>query len=495
MLFNSVDFFVFFPFVTFFYFIIPKRFRWIWLLISSYLFYMNYSIKYTVFIIISTLITYISGLLIEKADEIKDKNKSLSLKKLWVLLSFASNLGILFSFKYISFFNNILKDLFSKFNLSYNAPKFNLIVPLGISFYTLQALSYTVDVYRKDVKAQKNPFRYALFVSFFPQVVSGPIGKAKHLLNQFNEEYSFDYERVKNGFLLMLWGYFQKVFVADRLAVLVNTVYNEPSKYRGFEIILANIFFAFQIYCDFCGYSDIARGAAEIMGIRLYNNFKRPYFSKSIREFWRRWHISLSTWFRDYLYIPLGGKRCSKLRNYMNIMIVFLASGLWHGAAINFIIWGGLHGFYLVFSDILNPYKNIIIKRFKIKTNVFSYKLFQVIITFILVDFAWIFFRADSFKSAKLIIKNMIAFNPWIFVNGDLYKLGLDYKDFSMAIIGIAVVLIINLMQRNISLRIELKKQNLLFRWAVYFIAIIVILLFGIYGPEYNAKQFIYSQF
>ncbi|SKA96788.1 D-alanyl-lipoteichoic acid acyltransferase DltB, MBOAT superfamily [Caloramator quimbayensis] len=495
MLFNSVDFAVFFPFAVFVYFIMPKRFRWVWLLISSYIFYMSYSVKYTIFLVISTLVTYLSGILIERADNIKDERKSIKLKKTWVFLSFAINLGILFVFKYSNFFNSLMQKLLSNFNIALNTPKFNYLLPLGISFYTFQALSYTVDVYRKDVKVQRNLAKYALFVSFFPQVIAGPIGKSKHLLHQFDEEYSFDYDRIKNGLLLMLWGFFQKLFVADRLAILVNTVYSEPSKYKGFEIIIANIFFAIQIYCDFCGYSDIARGIAEILGIRLYKNFERPYFSKSIKEFWRRWHISLSTWFRDYLYIPLGGKRCSKIRNYINIMIVFLVSGLWHGAAVNFIIWGALHGAYLILSDIFKPIKKGIVNKFNIKTDTFSYKFFQIIITFILVDFAWIFFKADSFTNAKIIIKNMNYFNPFVLVNGDIYKLGLDSKDFFIALLGIAVILIVNILQRNKSLRLEISKQNCAFRWVLYFAAIIVILIFGIYGPAYSAKQFIYSQF
>lgn len=495
MIFNSVDFLIFFPIVTFIYFIIPHRFRWFWLLISSYYFYMCWNPKYAILIAASIIITYLSGLLIDKANQIRDEKKSIGLKKLWVFMSFAINLGILFIFKYANFFNGIIKSIFSWLNITVNIPTFNFLLPVGISFYTFQALSYTMDVYRKDVRAERNLGKYALFVSFFPQLVAGPIEKSKNLLYQFDEKHSFDYDRAKNGLLLMIWGFFQKVLVADRLAILVDNVYNNPNGHKGFEIITATIFFAFQIYCDFGSYSDIARGAAEVMGFRLSKNFERPYFSKSIKEFWRRWHITLSAWFKDYLYIPLGGSRCSKLRNYFNIMVVFLISGLWHGADMSFVIWGGLHGAFQVIGDILKPLKEKLRRVFKIKTDVFSYKLLQVVITFILVDFAWIFFRANSYSDAKILIKNMMYFNPWIFIDNSIYNLGLDSKEFLVAIIGIIVVLAVNMMQRNKSLRIQLSRQNTSFRWVMYLIAVLSILIFGMYGPDYSAQQFIYFQF
>ncbi len=495
MLFNSQQFLAFFPIVTLLYFLIPHKLRWIWLLISSYYFYMSWSPKYAILIATSTLITYFSGLLIEKAGGIKEEKKSLFLRKFWVFGSFASNLGILFLFKYYNFFISYIVRGFSYINVDIVFPSFDYVLPVGISFYTFQALSYTVDVYRKDVRAEKNLGKYALFVSFFPQLVAGPIEKSKDLLYQFEEKHYFDYDRVKNGLLLMLWGFFQKVFVADRLAILVNTVYNNPQEYKGFNIIIATVFFAFQIYCDFSSYSDIAIGAAQVMGFRLTQNFRQPYFSKSIKEFWRRWHITLGAWFKDYLYIPLGGNRKGKLRNYFNIMIVFIVSGLWHGAAMTFIIWGTLHGAYQVIGDVLKPHKLRLIKKFKINTNVFSYRLGQVLMTFLLVDFAWIFFRANSFSQAKVLIKNLFYFNPWVFFDGSLYELGLDSKDFTAALIGIVIVVVINLMQINMNLRNEIANQNIIFRWMIYFAGVFSIIIFGIYGPGYSIQQFIYFQF
>lgn len=351
-----------------------------------------------------------------------------------------------------------------------------------------------MDVYRGDVKAQKSLGKYALFVSFFPQLVAGPIERSTHLLAQLDKEYKFDYDRVKNGLLLMLWGLFKKIVIADRLAVLVNTVYNTPRDYEGFILIIASIFFAFQIYCDFSSYSDIAIGAANVMGYDLMKNFNRPYFSKSIAEFWRRWHISLGTWFRDYLYFPLGGSKVSKLKRYRNIMIVFLVSGLWHGASWNFIIWGALHGIYQLIGIELKPIRDKIVKVFKIDRNTVSHKLYSIITTFILVDFAWIFFRANNFKDARYIVRKLFVFNPWVLFDGTLYKLGLDPKEYNMAIWSLFILISIHILQRKVKIREKLYLQNILLRYGVYIFTILFIFTFGFYGEEV-VQEFIYFQF
>lgn len=495
MEFTSIRFLLFFPVVVILYFLIPQRFKWIWLLITSYCFYMSAGVKYVALLVASTVITYLSGMLIEKANKIDDPQKSARLKKLWFFLCIAINLGFLFLFKYLDFFCRSLNRISSWFGLPINMPSFSFVLPLGISFYTFQALGYIIDVYRGDIVAEKSLGKFALFLSFFPKIISGPIERSKDLLYQFDEPHPFDYDRVKNGLLLMAWGYFQKIFVADRLAILVNTVFADPQNYKGFEILIASIFFTFQIYFDFSGYTDIARGAAEVMGFNLSINFNLPYFSKSIKEFWRRWHITLSSFLRDYLYIPLGGSRCNKIRHYFNIMVVFLTSGLWHGAGFNFIIWGGLHGIYQVIGDVLKPIRKRFIDIFKIDTGKFGYKLFQVVYTFLLVNFAWIFFRADSFRKAITMGKNMFYFNPWVFSDGSLYSMGMDSKDFWMSVIGIMMMLIINILQRNRNLREKLSRQNLLFRWAVYIAGIMLLLIYGVYGPAYDYQQFIYSHF
>lgn len=486
MLFNSFHFLIFFPIVTLIYFLIPYRIRWMWLLITSYYFYMCWNPKYAILIATSTLITYLSGILISNS---KDK------KKLWVALSFISNLGILFFFKYFDFAIENINIILNKLHITLITPSFDVLLPVGISFYTFQALSYTVDVYRGDVKPEKNLGKYALFVSFFPQLVAGPIETSKHLLDQFNHNYDFDYERVKGGFLLMLWGFFQKLVIADRIAIVVNTVYNNYTSYSGFTLIVATVLFAFQIYCDFSSYSDIAIGCARVMGFELMQNFNRPYFSKSIAEFWRRWHISLGGWFRDYLYIPLGGSRHGKLKKYRNIMIVFLTSGLWHGAGWGFIIWGFLHGFYQVAGDLLKPTREYFIEKFNINRNGFFHKLSQITIVFILVDFAWIFFRANTFRDAIGIIKNMFVFNPWVLFDGSLYNLGLDQKDFIVGILAIFILIIVSLLRRNTRLINLIGKQSIIVRWTFYFTFLYSILIFGIYGPGYAAQQFIYFQF
>lgn len=343
MLFNSYEFLIFFPIVTLIYFLIPHKARYIWLLIASYFFYMCWNAKYALILLFSTIVTYVAGLLISKANKIKDDKKRTKYKKIFVALSFIINLSILFLFKYFDFAINNINNILGQLNIQLLNPKFDLILPVGISFYIFQALGYTIDVYRQDVKTEKNFLKYALFVSFFPQLVAGPIERSKNLLEQMYEEHYFNAQRVKDGLLLMIWGGFQKIVIADRIAIVVDTIFNNFPQYGGMYIIIAAILFAFQIYCDFSGYSIIAVGAAKVMGFRLMENFNAPYFSMSVSEFWRRWHISLSTWFKDYLYIPLGGNRKGKIRKYINIMIVFLVSGLWHGASWNYIIWGGLN--------------------------------------------------------------------------------------------------------------------------------------------------------
>ena len=343
MLFNSYDFLIFFPIVTLVYFLIPHKIRYIWLLITSYYFYMCWNAKYALILVLSTFVTYISGILISKANNIQDKDKCIRRKKTYVIISCIINLSILFLFKYFDFAITNINIVLKHFNIQVLNPTFDLVLPVGISFYIFQALSYTIDVYRSEVEAEKNFFRYALFVSFFPQLVAGPIERSKNLLKQMNERHYFNAQRVKDGLLLMIWGGFQKIVIADRVAIVVDTIFNNFPTYGGMYIVVGSILFAIQIYCDFSGYSTIAMGAAKVMGFELMENFNAPYFATSVSEFWRRWHISLSSWFRDYLYIPLGGNRKGKIRKYINLMIVFLVSGLWHGAQWSFVVWGALN--------------------------------------------------------------------------------------------------------------------------------------------------------
>ena len=317
MLFNSIHFVFFFPIIIMLYFATPYKWRWLLLLVASYYFYMCWKAEYAILIVGSTVIDYFASLQMEKEEEQSKRKK-------WLYLSLAVNLGVLFGFKYFNFFSSNVNAFFDSINLFYNVPTFDVLLPVGISFYTFQSLSYTIDVYNNKIKAEKHFGIFALYVSFFPQLVAGPIERATHLLPQFHQKFDFEYQRVVDGLKMMAWGFFLKLVIADRLAPMVNEVFNFPERAFGMTVLVGTIFFAFQIFCDFAGYSSIAIGAAKIMGYDLMQNFRRPYFSTSIREFWQRWHISLSSWFRDYVYIPLGGNRVVKWRWYYNLFITFL---------------------------------------------------------------------------------------------------------------------------------------------------------------------------
>lgn len=497
MLFNSTDFLIFFPIVVLLYFVMPKKIKNIYLLICSYYFYMCWNAKYVLLLFASTAITYGIGRLIGMISTEETDKQKLILKKVFVAIGFSSNLIILFFFKYTNFLLDNVNILFRNLGIAQITIPFDIVLPVGISFYIFQALGYTVDVYRGDIKAEKNFITYAAFVSFFPQLVAGPIERSANLLKQFGEVHKFDFERAKNGILLMLWGYFQKVVIADRIAVLVDNVYNYPQYYAGFELLIATVLFAFQVYCDFAGYSNIAIGAAQVMGFKLMNNFDCPYFAHTVADFWRRWHISLTSWFRDYLYFPLGGSRCSKRKNYRNIMIVFLASGLWHGASWTYIIWGGLNGLYQVIGKMCMPIKKKMYQVLHVHLDSFSHRMLQTIITFALVDFAWIFFRANDIHCAFIIIQRMFTeWNPWIFFDGSLHTLGLTSLELTIGIAAICVLVFVDyLHMKGIHIREKISQQDIWFRWMLYLGGIFVLLIFGVYGPEFDASQFIYFQF
>ena len=490
MLFNSYSFLVVFPVVVLIHFLLPKKVQYLWLLATSYYFYMNWDARYVLLLLFSTAVTYASGLIMEQAQT--DKGR-----KMAVAISFVLNIGVLFFFKYFNFAIDSVNLVLSQIHLSVPKPDFQLLLPVGISFYTFQALSYTMDVYRKEITAERNFFKYALFVSFFPQLVAGPIERSKNLLKQVNKTYRFDYDKMREGLLIMLWGYFLKLVVADRVAIVVNTVYGDYAQYGGVYIIVASGLFAFQIYCDFAGYSTIAIGAAEILGFSLMENFNCPYFSLSIGEFWRRWHISLSSWFRDYLYIPLGGNRKGTTRKYVNLMIVFLVSGLWHGAAGTYVVWGFIHGVYQVIGGLTKPMRNQCNQIFALKPDSIGHKALSALITFILVDFAWIFFRAESLSAAIEMIKSMVHLgNISILWNGALYDLGIGFKSFLVLMFGIAVLLFADFMKyKGIQIRKVILEQELWCRWLCYLSMALFILVFGIWGGSYDAASFIYFQF
>lgn len=499
MLFNSVEFLVFFPIVLLVYFIIPKKVKLYWLLLASYYFYMCWNARYALLIFSSTLITYGSGLLLEgiKRTELRRPDRKSIYMRSIVAISFSLNLIILFYFKYINFALETLQSFLGHFNIQLSLPAFDIILPVGISFYTFQALSYTMDVYRDEIYAEKNFFRYALFVSFFPQLVAGPIERSKNLLRQLSTPAKFDFESAREGFLLMLWGYFLKIVFADRAAIFVEIVYGDISRFSGVYLVIATIIFAMQIYCDFYGYSVIAMGAAKIIGIQLMENFDAPYISTSVAGFWRRWHISLTSWFKDYLYIPLGGSRKGQTRKYLNKLLVFLVSGLWHGADLSYMVWGGLNGLYQICGDILRPARDRLITLFQFNRQSLGHKIFSCLLTFILVDFSWIFFRAEGMKEAFEIIHSIATVhNPWILFDGSLYQCGLDYKNWNLLLISLIILIFSDFCKyKGIVIRKVIIQQDFWFRWIFIVLSICGILIFGVWGSGYNKANFIYFQF
>lgn len=477
MLFNSVQFLIFFPIVGVLYFLINHKYRWVLLLIASCYFYMAFVPVYILILGFTIVVDYCAGIFIEKSIGKK--------RKVFLVASLVANIGVLAFFKYFNFFNGGLSFLLKGFAVNNPIPYLSIILPIGLSFHTFQAMSYTIEVYRGKQLAERNLGIFALYVMFFPQLVAGPIERPQNLLPQFRVLHRFDYERAASGLRLMLWGFFKKIVIADRLAIFVNEIYNHSRNYDSISLILATVFFSFQIYCDFSGYSDIAIGAARVMGFKLMKNFDLPYYSKSISEFWRRWHISLSTWFRDYLYIPLGGNRTSKLRYYFNLFFIFLVSGLWHGANWTYVVWGSLHGFYMVAEKVVGDVK----KRFFISRNqkVFnSINFFGIVITFLLTNIAWIFFRANSINDAFLIFKKIISFNS---SGSSIFSL--DKHQLIIAFFSLVILEGVHLVQRHIGISNFLLKSSIFFRWSVYYAIIILILVMG----EFRAQSFIYFQF
>ena len=488
MLFNSFEFAIFFPLAAGIYFCLPARFRWGFLLVASYAFYMAWEPGYVVLLWISTGCDYLIGRGLEACPRP-------GRRKAWLGLSLLVNLGLLFFFKYYNFFAASLDPLLLGLNYP-RLPESPFLLPVGISFYTFQTLSYSIEVYRGAWPAERHLGRFALYVAFFPQLVAGPIERAQRLLPQFQEPHRFEYNRVVDGLRLMLWGLFKKVVIADRLAVLVNNVYPHPDAFPGPVLALATVAFAFQIYCDFSGYSDIAIGAARVFGIRLMANFQRPYFATSIAAFWRRWHISLSTWFRDYLYFPLGGNRVGPLRWALNIAIVFLISGLWHGAAWRFLIWGGLHGGYLLIGRLTAPARNRLVKVLRLNAYPVVACAASMLFTFLLVCFAWIFFRAASLEQALAVIRGLgrdwgSLFDPALFGNTRV-SLGLWQRDFYLVLILPAFLVGVQVLQSRFGpLRRRIAGFPLPVRWMIYSAALWAIFLLG----ELRQQEFIYFVF
>lgn len=470
MLYNSLQFLVFFIVVTIWYFNIPHRFRWVLLLVASCYFYMAFVPMYILILGGTIVIDYIAGIYLEKLE---GRNK-----KVFLILSLFANIGILAVFKYYNFFNHNLEKVFGTWGETTPLPYLDILLPIGLSFHTFQAMSYTIEVYRGNQKAEKHFGIYALYVMFYPQLVAGPIERPQNVLHQFHEKHDFDWGRFKNGLMQMAWGFFKKVVIADRLALVVDHAYSNPETQNGLTLLVATFFYSFQIYCDFSGYSDIGIGAARIMGYDLMKNFESPYLSRSISEFWRRWHMSLSSWFRDYLYIPLGGNRVGKFRSYFNLFFVFLVSGLWHGANWTFIVWGSLHGLYLIVENVWGVKVDKHQKSFSF--SLFLKQLPRIAFTFLLVSLTWVFFRSAHLTQAKQVLVCISHLTP-----SDSLELPLNRVElvFSVFLIGLLLVK-----------ESKFDSFNIRNKWAYTAVVSFVFFacyLFGVFGN----KQFIYFQF
>ena len=501
MQFNSIQFLVFFPAVLAVYFFIPRKARYLWLLAASYVFYMGWNARYALLLAASTLATYFGALVIARIrrHETDGSNKKM---KLALAVTLIINFSILAVFKYAGFIIDTINDILAWVSCPAKVGAINLLLPVGISFYIFQAVGYTIDVYRGKVEAESNLLRYALFVSFFPQLVAGPIERSSNLLPQLRNLESIDLwdsRRIQRGCLSMLGGYLMKMLIADRAAVIVEYIFGGYQQFSGAAFILAIIIFGAQIYCDFAGYSLIAIGAAQVMGIQLMENFHAPFFAPSIRDYWNRWHISLSTWFVDYLYIPLGGNRGGKRKKYRNLLIVFAVSGLWHGAAWNYVIWGVTQGIFRVTGEITTPFRKRIRTRLHIDENSRWLHFLQVAGTAALVTLGYIAFRSSESMNQMIYIAHEVFTAPLctaglIAENG----LWLGMRTAEVLLLCLLIILLAvcdYVKDKGWSFAAWFERRPWLFRAGFFLFGILAILLFGVYGPGYDASTFIYFQF
>jgi D-alanyl-lipoteichoic acid acyltransferase DltB (MBOAT superfamily) len=483
MLFNSIDFVLFFPAVTLAYFVIPHGARWVFLLAASYLFYMAWEPGYVLLIMASTLVDFAAGLALGAIHRP-------AMRRALLGLSLTANLGLLFFFKYYNFFADTLRPALTHLGWTVELPYAEVLLPVGISFYTFQTLSYTIEVYRGNQRPERHLGRFALYVAFFPQLVAGPIERPGHLLPQFGRRVAFDYDRVRDGLQRMLWGYVKKSVIADRLGMVVDGVYANPEAHEGPVLVMATVLFAFQIYCDFSGYTDIALGAAKILGFDIMENFRRPYAARSVAGFWRRWHISLSTWFRDYLYIPLGGNRVAAPRWAFNILVVFALCGLWHGAKWTFVVWGLLHAGYMVVGHFTAARRDRLFRGISPSWRGAS----AVVTTFALTCFAWIFFRANTFADACHIVGALGS--GWQAILHPAFWAALAAR-FGAAELTLCTALIVGLLlaeafgARVGGVGAWLTARPVFVRWAVYSAGLWLLFLLGVL----RQNEFIYFTF
>lgn len=489
MLFNSIQFFIFFPVVAALFFLLPHKYRWFLLLCSSAVFYMAFIPKYILILLTLAVIDYWAARLIEHSEGAR--------RTVYLWVSIFSTCIMLFVFKYFNFFVFNVNELCRVLNWNYGLQTMSLILPIGLSFHTFQSLSYVIEVYRGKQAVERHFGLYFLYMIFFPQLAAGPIERPGNLLHQFKEEHVFDLPRAVDGLKLMLWGLFKKVVIADGLAGAITVVYGNPASFDGFALAMATTFFAFQIYCDFSGYSDIAIGAAQVMGFRLMTNFNRPYASQSVLEYWKRWHISLSSWFRDYLYIPLGGNRVSRFRWQLNIMITFVISGVWHGANWTYVAWGALNALYLIAYNLTTTLRQKFSDWCGLSGRPALLHFCRVSSTFFLIWIGGIFFRALSISDTLLILKNIFSPAKWRGISGlaevkaSLLGMGMEWSQFLLCACFIVFMELVQYNQRDRDLRHMFAEKPLWFQWAFFYSLVFFITIF------WQAQQtpFVYFQF
>ncbi len=501
MAFNSLSFLIFFPIAVVGYYLIPEKLRNLWLLVLSYYFYMCWNASYALLILFSTVSTYLCAGLISKIKRPRGRKLALG-------FNIGVNLGILFLFKYYEMFVQLLADILSPLGIVFVPAKLSLLLPVGISFYTFQALGYSIDVYRGTIQHEKNFLNYALFVSFFPQLVAGPIERSERLLPQFHEKHPYRYENVAQGLRIMLLGFFKKVVIADNAAIAVDRMYTYLDAFPGPILIFGIVLFAIQVYCDFAGYSDIAVGAAKVMGFDLMRNFDHPYFSHTLAEFWSRWHISLSTWLQDYVFeplvwskwtqkLPVIGKHIHTLPTYSALVITFLISGLWHGAAWTYVAWGTLHGVMQVFGKITKKKRRKLLKKLHVPTKSAWYRIFQQVLVFAMVCASYVFFRSSSFAQAGYIFTHW--FRGWgIFAHpmqaiGGFISLANSVRITAILLLSIAALWLLECYEckRKQTFDQLVAELSLPVQWCVYYGMLFAIALFGAFGQS----SFIYFQF
>ncbi len=479
MLFNSVEFAIFLPVVFLVYWILPQRFRWPLILLASYLFYAWVKPAYVLILFVTTLISYFTALLIEKRRTVAEKRWAAGIGVFLVL-------GILFAFKYLNFAIDSAADFIGVFTSRPDVSGLSLVLPVGISFYTFQTVGYIVDVYRGTAPAEKHFGIYAAFVSFFPQILAGPIARSRDLIPQIRKEKVFDEKTASYGLKQMCWGFFKKIVIADRIAFLISDVFDAPMRFAGFPLLAAVVLFSIRIYCDFSGYSDIAIGTAKLLGLELSTNFRSPYFSGSLRDFWSRWHISLSTWFRDYVYIPLGGNRKGKMRQILNIMITFLLSGLWHGADWSFVLWGGIHGLGRSFEELVLP------KEREIKNK--GLRILRGALVLVFCVFTWVFFAARNIGDSFYIIANMFKglSSPVSYVTSGISALGLDLRNLVILLISVGLLTVFDAFSLKTDVITCLSGKKTVVRWIIYIAFAVCLILFI---PGTRSTDFIYFRF